>query len=102
MARAGRDQLVPAAITVSHADRLDTIGFRADHIMAAVADHESLRRIDAGLRQGVGQKIALVDAPAVQLGAEDMLEMASEAKMVDDPLGKDVRLAGRDEHPPRR
>src|ERR1700761_7037458 len=50
----------------------------------------------------MGEKVALVDAGAVQLGAKDMLEMTSEIKMVDDPPGKDVRLAGGDEHSPGR
>src|SRR5262249_13347898 len=100
MTGSGGDQLLPAAVAVSDADRRHAVGLRARNIMAAVADHQRLRGIDPGLLERVGEKIALVDARAVQLRAEYVLEKAGEAEVIDDPSGKDVRLAGRDKHAP--
>ncbi len=43
-----------------------------------------------------------MDARAVQLGAEDVLEIAVKPEMIDDARGEHMRLAGGDEHAPSR
>ena len=48
--------------------------------------------IDGGLVERVSQQIALIDAGAVQFGAEHALEMRLQAKMVDDAIGEDAGL----------
>ena len=58
-----------------------------------------LRRIDRGLLQRVFQQMRLVDAGAVEFGAEHTLEVIAQAEMVDDAVGEHMRLAGGDEQP---
>src|SRR5690242_15756933 len=84
--RAGIPQLGLAAIAVEHADRRHAVGPGADHVMAAVADHDRVARIDLGFLERVSEQVALVDAPAVQLGAEYALEIVAQAEMGDDAL----------------
>ena len=93
------DQFGFGAIAVEHADPFHAVVLRADHVVAAVADHDRLARIDGGRLQRVGQQIGFVDAGAVELGTEHVFEMTAQAEMVDDALGKNVRLAGGDEQP---
>ena len=99
MVRAGLQQLVPAAVAVQHADALHAVVFRTDHVVAAVADHQGFGGIDGGLLQRVFEQIRLLDAGAVELGTEHVLEMMAQAEMVDDAVGENVRLAGGDEQP---
>ena len=99
MAGAGPDQLFFAAVTIEHADRVHSVVSRPDHVVAAVTDHQRLRRFHAGVFKRVGQEVAFVDAGAVQFGAKHLLEIAAEAEMLDDALGKDSGLAGGNEQP---
>src|ERR1700756_2016738 len=92
-------QLIPAAETIEHAERPHAVVARADNIMAAVADHQRGGRVDTRFGQRVLQQIALVDARAVELRAEHMLEIRAELKMIDDARRVDARLAGRHEQP---
>src|ERR1700759_2638123 len=98
MPRARRNQFFATAITVSDADRVNAIGFRAEHIVAAITDHQGTRSIGASLLQRIGNQIVLVDARAVELRAEHALEIAVESEMIDDPSREHMRLAGGHEH----
>ena len=98
MAGAGPNQLLVAAVSVKHTDRAHSIILRPDHVVAAVADHQRLRRVHAGCFERIGQQVGLVDARAVQFRTEHALEVIPQAEVIDDPLGEDVRLAGCDEH----
>ena len=73
--RAGVPQLGLAAIAIEHADRGHAVGAGADHVMATVADHDRAGGIDLGFVERVAQQVALVDAGAVELGAEHAFEI---------------------------
>ena len=47
VAGAGRDQFLLAAVPVQYADRVYSVVLRPDHVVAAVADHQGLRRLHA-------------------------------------------------------
>ena len=94
MMGAGVQQLVPAAVAVQHADALHAVVLRADHVVAAIADHQGFGWIDRRLLQRVFQQMGFVHAGAVEFGPEHALEMMAQAEMVDDAFGENMRLAG--------
>ena len=99
MVGAGLQQLVPAAVAVQHADALHAVVFRADHVVAAIADHQGVGRIDRDLFQRVFEQMRLVHAGAVEFGTKHALEVIAQPEMIDDALGEHMRLAGGDEQP---
>src|SRR4030081_152497 len=59
-----------AAITVEDADGGHSVVSCTNHVMASVADHDGLRRVDARRLQGETQELGLVGILAVQFGTE--------------------------------
>src|SRR5262249_25384998 len=94
--RAGLRQFLPVAVTIEHAERAQPVVSRADDVMAAVADHHCRRGIHTRCPKRVLQQLGLVDAGAVQLRAEHVLEIRAQLEVLDDAAGIDMRLAGRD------
>jgi hypothetical protein len=75
--------------------------FRAsDHVVAAVADHGRMPRIDTCDPKRGKQKISLVGARTVTPGTEHPLEMTPSTEMVEDAFGVDDGLAGCDKPGP--
>src|SRR4051794_24794133 len=91
--RAGISELGLIAIAIEHADCGHAVAAGANDVVAAVADHDGVLRIDFGLGERVAEQVALVDARAVELGAEHALEIRLKAKMLDDAGGVDGGLA---------
>ena len=98
MPRARLGQFLPAAIAVEHADGGDAVLAGADHVVAAVADHQALGRIRCGLFQRVGQQVDLSER-VPSSSAPKRARNAPQSEMVDDAVGIDVSLAGGDEQP---
>ena len=97
MVGSGVQQFLFAALTIEHAHGGHFIVSGADHVVASVSDHDGLRRIDVRGLQRVTQELGLVDASAIQFGAEHALEIAGQIEVLDNALGLDMRLAGGDE-----
>ena len=97
MARARRLKFVVASVAPEDADGPRSVVACRDHVGAAVPDHRRHARIEAVVRQQVGEQVALVLPRAVEFASVHRLEVRVEREVADDPLGVDPRLRGGDE-----
>lgn len=93
--RPGIGQFRAGAVAVEHADDLQAVGMGTDDVVAAVAHHDGLRRVDGGARgQHVAYHLGLVGAAQVGRVAAHEVEAADKAEVFQYPAGQRFGLGG--------
>ena len=81
------------AIPVEHAYGGHAVVSRTNHVMAPVADHDGLRRVDSRRLKGVTQEVGLVGILAVQFRTKHAFKIDPQFEVIDDALRIDAWLA---------
>src|SRR5258708_28250369 len=94
MVRSRVEQFLFTAVTVEDPDGGHSIVSRSNHVMASVANHHCLRRVDTHRLEGVAQKGGPVGTSTIQFGAEHAFKIDAQFEVIDDAFRVNAGLAG--------